>query len=159
MADGGMIGNGVKAGYRIVDSPLAAFTEIGQLLNVEGIDLNADKISKTTHSTSRFKRHFGGMIEVSDLVMEILANPDEASGEGVVQAALHALLISGENVNWRIEKPVDRTQSAYKGYSFDGSVIGVSPLQVPMDGPQVFRLTVVFDDSTFTVDTAGASEL
>lgn len=158
MADGGVIGNGVKVGYRIEGSPLAPYTEIGQIINVSGLELMRDKIDSTVSSTNIYKRSFPGMAEVSDFVLELLANRDELNGEGVVQEALFDLFEAGTTMNWRVEIPVNRNQSSFKGYNFDGYLLGVTPMETPVTDRQVFRVTIAFDDTTFSVDPAGASD-
>ena len=64
MAQGGMIGNGVKIAYAAT-SP-TTWVAVGQILNVEIPQLVADKIDRTVHSTNRYKRSLPGMIDVSD---------------------------------------------------------------------------------------------
>lgn len=159
MADGGQIGNGIKVGYRIVDSPLGGYTAIGQILDVKGLDLLRDKIDSTVSSTNIYKRSFPGMAEVSDLVIDLLANRDEASGEGIIQDDLIDLFEAGTTMNWRIEIPTERDQSKFKGYNFDGYLMGVTPMNAPVMDRQVLSLTIAFDDTTITRDTAGASEI
>jgi hypothetical protein len=159
MADGGVIGNGVKVAYRIVDSPLAAWNEVGQVLNISGFDLMRDKVNTTIHSTNVFKRSAPGMCEVGDLVLELLANRDEGDGEGVVQQALIDLWSAGTTVNWRIEIPVNRAQTEFKGYEFDGYIVGITPFDAPIEDRQTLQVTVAFDDQSITFDTAGASEI
>ncbi len=158
MADNGIIGNGSKVGYRVVDSPLGVFTRIGQLLNVNDFELAADKVNTTVHSTNRFKRSMPGMFEVSPLELELLANPDELSGVGVAQEALIDLLLAGTTVNWGVETPVDRTQSSFKRYEFDGYVRAWKHGK-PIEDRQTYMFTIEFDDDTFTIEPAGASEI
>jgi len=158
LADNGMIGNGTKVGHRVVDSPLGAFVQIGQILNVEGLEIARDKVNSTVHSSNIYKRSMPGMAEVSPLVLELLANPNEAAGEGTIQEDLIDLLVAGTTVNWRIEVPVDRAQSSFKGYEFDGYVRTWSHGK-PIEDRQTYTFNIEFDDASFTLDTAGPSEI
>ena len=158
MADRGMIGNGTKVAFRIEGSPLAPFTEIGQLLNVNDFELARDKVSSTVHSTNIYKRSLPGMAEVSPLELELLANPDELQGHGITQQQLITYLLAGTTVNWRVEVPVDRAQTEYKGYGFDGYVRTWRHGK-PIEERQVYMFTIEYDDDSFEFDTAGPSEI
>ena len=158
MADNGMIGNGSKVAYRIVDSPLASWNEVGQILNVSGLELARDKINTTVHSANIYKRSAPGMADVSDLELELLANPDELQGEGITQQALITYLLAGTTVNWRVEVPTDRAQTEFKGYEFDGYVLKWSHGK-PIEDRQTYNFAIAFDDSSFTFDAAGPTEI
>lgn len=159
MADGGNIGNGSKIGYRVVDSPLGVFTEIGQILNFSGFEFMRDKVDTTIHSSNVFKRSMPGMCEVGDLEVELLANRNELVGEGIVQQALVDLWSNGTTVNWRVEIPTNRAKTTFKGYEFDGYIIGITPFDAPIDDRQTLKVTIAFDDQSITFDAAGASEI
>lgn len=146
MASDGMIGNGSKVGYS-ASSP-TTWIPLGQMLNVDGIEEVRAKVDRTIHSTGKYKRSLPGLIEVSDLTLDILADPDESATNGTVQSALRTLLHDGTTVYWRIEIPIDRTQSAYKPFEFQGYVQRWK-LNTPIEGAQTFNVTVAFDDSSF----------
>ena len=154
MAQGGMIGNGVKIAYS-VSSPVS-WTAVGQILNVEVPQLVADKIDRTVHSTNRYKRSLPGMIDVSDLTLEILQ--DLATTTGAQQRQLLTYLKAGTTIYWRIEIPVTRDQSSYTAIEFQGYVGSWQP-SAPMDDKQTLNCTIVFDDSDITVYGDGASAI
>lgn len=156
--DGGMIGNGVLFGFHIADSPLAEYTLVGQIIEAEGLELEADEVDSDVHSTSRYVRTMPGKIEVGTLNLQVLANPDEMQGHGVAQEALFDLLESGETVHWRIEVPADRQQSEFKGREFDGWVKSFSESQPRRDG-QITNIAIKFDSDTFERTAAGPSLL
>jgi len=156
MADNGMIGNGIMVGYRITGSPGAAHTLIGQLLNVDGLELARAAVDRTVHSANDFERDLPGMIRMSPLHLELLASPDELVGEGVVQEALIDLLLAGTTVEWRIEVPVDRAKTKYKGYVFDGFVRTWKHGK-PIKERQVYEFEINFDDDSFDIEAAAVS--
>lgn len=157
--DGGLIGNGVKVGWRTATSPLEPWNEIGQIMEATGLNLEADTVDSDVHSTSRFKRNMPGKIAVAPMVLKLLQNPNPAAGEGAVQTQLFNLLTSGETVSWRVEKPTNRNQSLYFGREFDGWVKAFNEEQ-PIKEGQVVTVTIEFDDDSFTRDAAaGASEM
>jgi len=154
MAQGGMIGNGVKIAFS-ASSPVS-WTAVGQILNVEIPQLVADKIDRTVHSTNRYKRSLPGMIDVSDLSLEILQ--DLATTSGAQQRQLLTYLKAGTTIYWRIEIPVDRNQTTYTAIEFQGYV-GTWQPSAPIDDKQVLSCTIVFDDSDITLYGDGASTI
>ena len=146
MAQGGMIGNGVKIAYA-ASSP-TTWVAVGQILNVEIPQLVADKIDRTVHSTNRYKRSLPGMIDVSDLSLEILQ--DLATTSGAQQRQLLTYLKAGTTIYWRIEIPVDRNQTTYTAIEFQGYVGSWQP-SAPIDEKQTLSCTIVFDDSDITL--------
>lgn len=158
MADGGLIGNGIKIGHRVDASPLGAYVTLGQILSINDFVFERDAIDSTVSSTNIFKRSLPGMAQVTDIEIELLANPDEADGQGIVQDDLIDLLESGETRNWLIEVPVDRAQTEFRGYNFDGYVRTFSHMKPIMDR-QVFKFAIAFDDDDFERIATGAGTL
>lgn len=156
MASEGMIGNGTKVAY--APSSPTTWNEIGQLLNVDGIEEARAKVDRTIHSLGKYKRSLPGLIEVTDLTLDILSDPDEDGTHGAVQSALRGLLHDGTTVYWRVEIPADRAQSEFKPYEFQGYVQRWK-LGTTIEDKQVFNVTVAFDDSSFQELYTGASEI
>lgn len=154
MAQGGMIGNGVKIGYS-TSSPVS-YTSIGQILSLEIPQLTADKIDRTVSSTNDYKRSMPGMIDVSDLTFELLQDLDETSG--AAQRALLGFLKNGTTIYWRIEVPADRAQNECVPFEFQGFVSSWQP-SAPVDDKQVLSVSVSFDDSDVTIYNATAFTL
>jgi hypothetical protein len=158
VADNGLIGNGTKVGYRISGSPSAAYTTIGQILEIAPMELKRDGVDRTVHSANDFMRELPGMIKVSPMKLTLLANPDELQGQGIIQDALLDLLIAGTTVEWRYEVPTNRLKTAYKGYVFDGFVMTWTQ-GAPIKDRQTYNFEIAFDDSSFDPQSAGVSVL
>lgn len=154
MAQGGVIGNGVKVGYSAA-SPVS-YTSIGQILSIEIPQLTADKVDRTVSSSNQYKRSMPGMIDVSDLTFELLADLDESTG--ATQRQLLTYLKAGTTIYWRIEVPVDRSKSECVPFEFQGYVASWQPT-APVDDKQVVKVSVAFDDTTVTIYNATAFTL
>ena len=154
MAQGGMVGNGVKIAYS-ASSPVS-WTSVGQILNAEVPQLVRDKIDRTVHSAFGYKRSLPGMIDVSDLTLTLLADLDATTG--ATQRALLNYLKAGTTIWWRIEIPVDRSQSEYAALEFQGFVMSWQP-SAPIDGRQEVACTIAFDDTAVTLYAEGASAI
>jgi hypothetical protein len=154
MAQGGMVGNGVKIAYA-ASSPVT-WTSIGQILSVEIPQLTADKIDRTVSSTNDYKRSMPGMVEVSDLTFELLQDLDETTG--AAQRALLGFLKAGTTIYWRVEVPADRNQSEFVALEFQGFVGSWQP-SAPVDDKQVLNVSVIFDDADVTIYNAAASSI
>jgi hypothetical protein len=135
MAADGMIGNGTKFAYS--SSSPVSWTNIGQLLDINGLELVRDKIDRTVHTTNIQKRSLPGMAEVTDFECTVLSDPDESTTQGAIQKALRDLVAAGTTVWWRLEIPVDRAQTAYKAFEFQGK-----------NSPSLFPSTVMASPST-----------
>jgi len=154
MAQGGLIGNGVKIAYA-ASSPVT-WTGIGQIINAEIPQMVRDKIDRTVHGTSAYKRSLPGMIDVSDLSLEILQDLHATSG--ATQRQLLTYLKAGTTIYWRIEIPETRSQSAYVAMEFQGYVMSWQP-SAPQGDKQVLTVTIAFDDSDVTLYASGASAI
>ena len=154
MALDGMIGNGIKVGYSAA-SPVS-WTKIGQLLSIDPPQFTSDKIDRTVSGTNRYKRSLPGMAEVSDLQMEILGDLDSATSPE--QAAMLALFKTGEKVDWRIEVPVNRSQTSFRPMEFQGYVQSWR-YGAPIDDRQTLTVTVAFDDADVYLLAPGASAM
>ena len=154
MATGGVLGNGCKVGFS-ANSPVS-WTAVGQVLNVELPTLEADDVDITVHGTSRFKRSMAGMIEVSELTLELLADTDPATS-----AAHHTLWVynqSGTTIWWRVEVPTDRNQSEYTPFEFQGLVKSWQ-LAAPIDDRQSLTVVVKFDGTSYSKYDPGSSAI
>lgn len=154
MAQGGMIGNGVKIAYS-ASSPVS-WTSIGQVLNVEVPQLVRDKIDRTVHSASGYKRSLPGMIDVSDMTLEILSDLNQTTGAAIRQ--LLTYLKAGTTIYWRIEIPTNRAKTEYAALEFQGYVLSWQPA-APIDDKQTIATTIAFDDTEVSLYAAGASAI
>lgn len=154
MATGGVLGNGVKVGFSAA-SPVS-WTAVGQVMNVDMPTLEADDVDTTVHSTSRFKRSMAGMIEVSELTLELLAdtNPSTSSAQDL----LWNYNQSGTTLYWRVEVPTDRNLSQYTPFEFQG-VVKSWKLDAPIDDKQTLTVVVKFDGTTYGKLAPGASAI
>jgi hypothetical protein len=157
MAADGMIGNGVRIGFREIASPENAWTVVGEVLNVGDLEIVRSKVDRSVHGTSIYKRSLPGMAEISDILLEILADPDESIvGTGDQQQDLREYVVSGETLEWRVEIPTTRDQAKFKPVEFDAYVLSYTMGLAREDG-QVFKVTLAFDGDSFTESTAVAS--
>lgn len=154
MAQGGMIGNGVKIAYS-ASSPVS-WTSIGQVLNVEVPQLVRDKIDRTVHSASGYKRSLPGMIDVSDMTLEILSDLNQTTGAAIRQ--LLTYLKAGTTIYWRIEIPTNRAKTEYAALEFQGYVLSWQAA-APIDDKQTIATTIAFDDTEVGLYAAGASAI
>jgi hypothetical protein len=142
MAADGMIGNGTKFAYS--SSSPVSWTNIGQLLDINGLELVRDKIDRTVHTTNIQKRSLPGMAEVTDFECTVLSDPDESTTQGTVW--------------WRLEIPVDRAQTAYKAFEFQGYVRRWM-MGTAIEDRQEFPITISFDGDGISEYEAGASAI
>lgn len=157
MAEDGMIGNGVKIAYSAA-SPVS-WLGIGQVLECAGLGIERDKVDRTVSSALIYKRSLPGMAEVRPLELTILADPDEGSADqGVRQKALRDYVVSGTTIWFRIEVPVDRTQSAFKPFEYQGYVRSWE-MATPIENRITFQIIVEYDSDSFTEYDAGASAI
>src|SRR4051812_16162324 len=99
MATGGVLGNGTKVGYA-TGSP-QSWVKIPQVLEVSIPSETPDKIDKTVHGTTKYKANFPGMVEVGDMTVTCLADPDEVTSP--TYETLQALAAAQTEVYWRVE--------------------------------------------------------
>lgn len=152
MAQGGVLGNGTKVAYS-VGSPVS-WQRIGQLRDVTFPGLTPDQVDVTVHGLSKFKRNMSGMIEVTDMVLEILTDLDE--GTDPQNLALWDFNQSQQTVWWRVEIPVDRPQNEFTGFEFEGQVAGIV-YSTTREDVQTATVTVRFDGETLARYPAGSS--
>jgi len=149
-----MLGNGVKIAFS-ASSPVA-WIAVGQVLNAEIPQLVRDKIDRTVHSAYGYKRSLPGMIDVSDLTLEILQDLNQATS--VAQRTLLTYLKAGTTLWWRIEIPTDRTQTAFAALEFQGFVMSWQP-SAPIGEKQQLTAVIAFDGSDISLYAAGASAI
>jgi hypothetical protein len=154
MAANGLIGNGVKVGYSAT-SPVS-WTRVGQVLDTDLPGLEPEEVETTVHSTSRFRRHIPGMIDVTESRLLLLADLDETTN--TTQDALFDYQAAGTTLWWRIEVPTARDQSKFTAFEFQAFVKNWVP-RAPIDGRQELEVTLRFDGDSFTKYAAGDSAI
>lgn len=155
MAQNGVLGDGVKVAYS-ASSPVT-WVPVGQILTCEIPGLEPDEVETTVHgTTSGLRRHMRGLIDVTEMMMTILADLDETTG--VDQDALFDFQAAGTTIYWRVEVPTVRDKSKFVGFEFRGWVKKWHP-KAPIDNRQELDASVRFDDTAFTKTAAGASQI
>ena len=154
MAQGGVLGNGVKVAYS-ASSPVS-WTGVGQVLDITFPGLVPDEVETTVHGTSKWKRFMPGLIDVSPMELTLLADLDE--GTSASQDALFDYQSAGTTLWWRVEVPVDRSQTEYTAFEFQGWVKNWVPT-TPQQDKQTLNVTVRFDGSSFSKFPAGSSAI
>jgi hypothetical protein len=154
MATDGMLGNGVKIGFSVT-SPVS-WTSVGQVLTTDLPGLDPSEVESTVHSTSKYRRFIPGLVDVTETNMRLLADLDE--GSSADQDALFTHQAAGTTLWWRIEVPVDRSQSEYTAFEFQAWVKRWKPV-AEIDQRQELEVTLRFDGTSFAKYPAGASEL
>ena len=155
MATGGILSNGVKVGYS-ASSPVS-WISVGQILNVEIPGLEPEEVETTVHGTSNFRRFMRGMIDVTEMTVTCLGDLDE-----VTSAAYDALFdyqALGTTLWWRVEVPVDRAQTEYTAFVFQGWVKNWRPVVGEPGVRQELEFSVRFDGTDFSKQLAGASAI
>ena len=155
MAVDGVLGNGVKIAYSAA-SPVS-WTNIGQVLDVTVPGLEPDEVETTVHGTSSYKRFMRGMIDVTELEATLLADLDE--GTSPAQDALFDYQAAGTTLWWRVEVPVDRAQTEYTAFEFQGWVKKWTPVVGDPGARQELQFSVRFDGTTFSKYEAGATAI
>lgn len=155
MAANGMLGDGCKVAFSI-SSP-HSWTEVDQLADVSGPGMVADEVNNDVHGSAGFHRSFPGLKAVSPMVLTIVSDLDPASSS--VQSSLWGLHQQGTTIWWRKEIPINRAQSSYVGYVFQGNVAGFEP-GTPIADRQTIQVTIRFDGTGIGRDaSAGASQI
>lgn len=146
MAQGGLIGNGVRVAYA-TGSP-HTWKKLEQVLDCVIPTIVADKIDSTIHGTARFKRNFAGMQEVGDLEIMMLRDPDSTTSPN--QNSLFDYLASQTQLWWRVEVPAesDLATTDFEAYEFQGRVASFEPT-APITDRQELKCAVTFDGSSF----------
>lgn len=145
MATGGILGNGTKVGYS-ANSPVT-FTAVANVLEVEFPSQTPDKIDKTVHSTSKFKKNMPGMVEVGDLVVRCLGDMDEATSPS--HEALWDMADAQSEQWFRVEIPTNRAQTRWRPFEIYGYVADVRP-GVPIEDKQTIEFVIVSSDFGIT---------
>lgn len=158
MATLGVLGNGSKIGYSIT-SPVS-YVRVAQLMNIDKfIELVANVVDTTVMGTSNIMTGMPGMIPIPTFEFTLLADFDQAttaSHETLRQyQAGSGLSTAGATIWFRIEVPVNRAQSSFRAWEFQGFVNGFSP-SVPIGDKQSVKMVVVFSGN-LAVYNAGAS--
>lgn len=155
MAANGLLGNGVKVGYSAGSSPFT-WIRIPQVLNVVIPGLEIDEVETTVHSTGGLRRHIGGLADVSEMEMELLADLDETTN--ATQDAMFDYQAARTTLWWRVEVPTTRAQDKFVAFEFQGFVKTWMP-DPPIDDKQSLNVSVRFDGDTFLKMNAGASQI
>lgn len=154
MATGGYLGNGVKVGYS--SSSPVSWTKVAQLMDTKFPTITPDEVDNTVHSTGGFKRSFPGLKSVDKMELTLLADLNPATTAS--HAALRTLQTAGTTLWWRIEVPVDRAQSQYVAFEYQGPVFSWN-LETPIDDKQMVKVAVSFDGTEITMYAPGASAI
>lgn len=112
----GVLGNGTKVS--VSNSSPTSYTQIAQLLDVNGVELTAAKVDTTIHSSSRFKSSMPGLLEVKDPTLTLLYDATAGSSHD----NLWSDLLTGLTYWWKVEVPADRTQLQFITYEFQAAV-------------------------------------
>lgn len=155
MALGGYINNGVKIAYSI-SSPLS-WLRLGQVLEAPVLGISREKVDSTVHGNSQFMRSMPGMIEVQDFAMKLLG--DLSPSTSAAHEAMRTYTLSGATIWFRIEIPVDRSQTQFRAFEFQA---WVQEWMVNSSDPKSrneIDVTVVFDSDSWTVYAPGASAI
>jgi len=160
MSQQGVLGNGSKVAFSAT-SPVS-WTKVSQLMNIDKfIELVANLIDNTVMGTSNVMTQMPGMIPAPSFEFTVLADFDQATAaaqETIRQYSAGSGLSQAATVLWfRIEVPVNRAQSSFRAWEFQGTVNGFSP-SVPIGDKQTVKITVVYGGS-LAVYNAGASQI
>lgn len=162
MAQGGVLGNGVKLAYSAT-SPVN-WVEVGQLMDFPDLpQLEAAIINTTVHSRNQIETAMPGMVPVAEMPFKVLADLDQSSGADLealrqyAPASGHAN--QGQTLYWRAEAPVNRAQTSYRAVEFRGWLRSFKA-HTPITDVQTVDLGIVYDDTVPpTWYNAGASQI
>lgn len=146
MALQGVLGNGSKIGFSAA-SPVA-WTRVGQVMNFDKVlELIANIVDTTVMGTSNIMTGMAGMIPIPTYEFTVLADLDTAtspSHESLRQySAGSGLSQAGTVLYFRSEFPVNRAQTSFRAFEFQGFVNGYA-LSAPIGDKQSIKFTVVF---------------
>ena len=146
MALQGVLGNGSKFGYSAT-SPVS-YTKVGQLMNIDKfIELIANIIDTTVHSTSNIMTGMPGMIPIPTFELTLLADFDQATSPTHETlrnySAGSGSALASTVIYFRAEVPVNRAQTSFRAWEFQGFVNGFSP-SVPIGDKQTLKIVIVF---------------
>lgn len=138
MATGGVLGNGVRVGFSAT-SPVS-YTSLPNVIDVKFPTETADKIEKTTHGSSKYKKNFPGMVEVGDMEVILLGDLDQATSPEIETVWQYAQ--AQTELYWRIEIPVNRAKTRFRPFELYGYPTDPSP-EAPIQDKQVYKFKVV----------------
>jgi len=139
-----MIGNGIV--IEVSTSSPVSYTTIGQIMELDQIELVADKIARTYHSSSNFKRNAAGMVEVSDISFTLL----HKSGLDESPDDLYDRVTVGTTYWWRVRIPdTENPTTKYEAFEFQASA-GRWAINPPREDDQTVEVTLYIDGTTFS---------
>jgi len=144
MAQGGLIGSGVKVAFAAT-SPMV-LKKLEQLLDVTIPTIQADTIDVTIHGANRFKRNIPGLQTVTAMAIKMLRDADAATSPN--QNSLFDHLAAQDDLWWRVEVPANGTLTLFEAYEFQGRVQKFAPM-APIAGRQEVDADVLFDGTSF----------
>jgi len=156
MAQGGLLGNGVKVGVS-TSSPVS-YTRIPQVTDAVLPQFTADKVNIDTHSTTNnLHRNRAGLNDVADASVTVLSDMNP-----VTAPALETLRLANQNGTtiWiRYEIPTDDTRTVFRGCEFSCTVGSFTP-STPIADKQTTQYNFVFNgDSVGWSAAVGASTI
>lgn len=156
MAQGGLIGNGIRVAYA-TGSP-HTWKKLEQVMDATPPTVTNSKVDTTVHKDNDFKTNTTGLADVSDTVVKIMTDPDPTSSPN--QNAMFNLRQAKTLVWWRVEIPADadRSVNSYYAYEFQGRVGSVKP-SAPINGAQMKDITVVFGGTSLQEYQPMASQI
>ena len=140
MAQGGLIGNGVKVGYSL-SSPLS-YLKLEQVLDATPPKLTPDKIDTSRHGTSRFKSNIPGMLDVAAIAIKCLRDADPVTSPNV--NSVQNLVRASTTVYLRIEVPSNTGQTLFEAWELSGR-FGNFTTTAPQMGRQEVDIEFMFD--------------
>ncbi len=149
MAQGGMIGNGIRFAHA-TGSP-QTWKRWEQVMDCPAPTLTRAKVPVTVHKDNDFVTSISGMATVSDVLVKMLKDPDPATSP--IQNSLFALAQAKTKLWFRLEIPANDAHTLFTAYEWMGQVTDVKDLD-PMAGAQELDVTVIFG---FGVGGAAAS--
>ena len=156
MAQGGILGNGVKVGVS-TGSPVT-WTRVLQVTDVVTPNFAADRVNIDTHSTTNnLHRNMPGLNDVSDATVTTLADLNPVTNPG--GELLRLANLNGTQIWLRIEIPTDSTRTVFRSVEFSCRVSAFAPA-TPIADKQTVQYTFVFDGESVGWSAAvGASQI
>jgi hypothetical protein len=141
MAQGGLLGNGVKVGVS-TGSPVS-WTRVLQVTDVVPPNFAADKVNIDTHSTTNnLHRNRAGLNAVSDATITTLSDLNPVTNPG--GELLRLANLNGTTIWVRIEIPVNDARDSFRSVEFSCTVSGFNP-STPIADKQTTQYTLVFN--------------
>lgn len=155
MATGGYIKNGTKFAYSL-NSPVS-WLAIGQILEAPDLGIEREKVERTVHGTSIFKRSLPGMADVLAMTLTLLSDANQSTS--AAQEALRGLVQAGTTVWFRAEVPTDRAQTLFRAIEFQGYVRSFKLPGGSAGDRQECTCDIEFDGDSWTWYNAAASQI